>query len=431
MNYHPFKYTFNRQTFFILYFYSMGSLGKTICIALLAILGGCFWEETESNPSYLPMDDSEYPYAGIPRVVIETENFEQIRNREKEIPAHLQIYGKDDYESEVLDLTVRGRGNSSFHMPKYGMKLEFTEKQKMFGMPKSRDWALIANYGDKTHLRNFMAARLSEWLGAKFTPKAEFVELYFNRKYMGLYLFSETVKVAKNRVNIPENDESFLVEKEDDKKIDEPFITSDMGHLFHIKSPKNVSEKSRNLLLNHINSFEKVLFSYAQKLNAEQWIDLSDFLLFYWIQEFSKNEDGRFSRSVFFTWENGGLIHFGPIWDFDLAFGNASESENKDAEDWYIRYYKWYYHLLRRSDVDTLAQNYWLRNKAKFHELIDSIPLYESHIRKAIDNEYKRWPILQNTENWALKDPYATYEEAIDSMRVWMQRRYDWINDNL
>ena len=60
--------------------------------------------------------------------------------------------------------------------------------------------------------------------------------------------------------------------------------------------------------------------------------------------------------------------------------------------------------------------------------LIDSIPVYEKIISKAIDNEYRRWPILQNKENWALKDPYNTYDEAIDSMKTWMERRYNWID---
>ena len=196
---------------------------------LLLCLCACLNEPTESSPAYLPMDDSEYPYANLPRIVIETEDFAGIRDRETEFPSHLQIYGKDAPESEVYELTVRGRGNSSFKMPKYGMKLEFKDKVSLFGMPKSRDWALIANFGDKSHLRNYMAMRLSEWLDMPYTPRCTFVEVYLNRKYMGLYLLSETVKVAKNRVNIEANDTTFLFEKESDKKIDSPFIEQVRG----------------------------------------------------------------------------------------------------------------------------------------------------------------------------------------------------------
>jgi hypothetical protein len=374
-----------------------------------------------------------YPYAGLPRIVIEIKDFAGIRDRETEIPSHLQIYGEKAPESEVYELTVRGRGNSSFKMPKYGLKLEFKDKVKLFGMPKNRDWALIANYGDKTHLRNYMITRLSEWLGAKYTPRMQFVEVYLNRKYMGLYLLSETIKVAKNRVNIDENDTTFLVEKEDSKKFDPPYVQSDNGYYYHIKSPKNPSPETEQLLLDHINAFEKFAMR-PYRYNSDEivdWIDLDDYLLFYWVHEFSKNEDGNFARSVHFTWKKGEPIHFGPLWDFDLAFGNASREQNKAPEEWYIRRYRLNYYLLQNSLIDSAAVDYWKEHRETFKELIDSVPLYRTIIDKAIENEYRRWPVMQNTENWALKDPYGSYDEAVETMIEWMNQRYRWIDNEI
>ena len=399
------------------------------CICLAA----CYWAETESNPENLPMDDSVYPYAGLPRIVIETKDFAGIRDRETEIPSHLQIYGEKSPESEVYELTVRGRGNSSFKMPKYGMKLEFKDKVKLFGMPKSRDWALIANYGDKTHLRNFMMTRLSEWLGAKYTPRMQFVEVYLNRKYMGLYLLSETIKVAKNRVNIDENDTTFLVEKEDSKKFDPPYIQTDNDYYYHIKSPKNPSLETENLLLEHVNAFEQfVQQPYRHKSEEiKDWLDIDDYVLYYWVHEYSKNEDGNYARSVFFTWKKGEPIHFGPLWDFDLAFGNASREQNKSPEDWYIRRYRLNYYIMHNSLVDSVAIQFWKDHRETFASLIDSVPIYRSTIEQAIENEYRRWPVMQNTENWALKDSYDSYDEAVETMVKWMQKRFKWIDENL
>ena len=76
-------------------------------IFVCTLLCSCVWNEPESNPEFLTLDDSEYPYAGIPRLVIETEDFAQIRDRETKIPAKLQIYGIDTPESAVLDLTIK------------------------------------------------------------------------------------------------------------------------------------------------------------------------------------------------------------------------------------------------------------------------------------------------------------------------------------
>ena len=380
------------------------------------------------------MDDSMYPYAGLPRVVIETKDYAGVRDRETEIPSRLQIYGEKVPESEVLELTVRGRGNSSFKMPKYGMKLEFEDKVSLFGMPKSKDWALVANFGDKTHLRNYMMMRLSEWLGATYTPKMQFVELYLNRNYMGLYLLTETVKVAKNRVNIEKNDTTFLVEKEDIKKYDPPYvITDDFQYIYHIKSPKEPSEESLQLLSDHLNSFENFLTHQYRYSRDEilKWIDLDDYLLFYWVQEYSKNEDGNYARSVFFTWTKGEPIHFGPLWDFDLAFGNASRERNQNPEDWYIRAYRLNRYIMNNSLVDSAASAYWRMHRDTFYELIDSIPVYRSIIERAVENEYRRWPVMQNTENWALKDPYDSYDEAVEMMVDWMKKRYQWIDKEI
>ncbi|WP_295099528.1 CotH kinase family protein [uncultured Fibrobacter sp.] len=408
-----------------------------VAVAVLLCFGccvvGCQNETTDPSPDYLPLDDSEYPYADLPRIVIETENFSGIRDRETIHPSFLQIYGESGPESEVLELTVHGRGNSSFKMPKYGLKLEFKDKLALLGMPASRDWVLVANYGDKAHLRNYMAMRLSEWLGMPYTPRCRFVELYLNRRYMGLYLLMESVKVAKERVNIAENDTSFLFEKEGEKKIDSPFFRSCTGEPFHVRSPKNVSQESMELLRTHLCDFERCL-QRACTIDSgavAEWVDMDDFMPYYWVQEFSKNEDANFGRSIFMTWQKGGKIHFGPIWDFDISFGNESYERNRGFDGWYIRKYRWFGSMFRSPEVKEEARLYWMEHRETIHALADSVPLYRAIIEKAVKNEYRRWPIITNTENWALKDPYESYDEAISVMMDWMERRFQWIDAEL
>ena len=130
----------------------------------------------KAYPDSFKPNDKEYPYANIPRIVIYTENQQKIKDRETEIPAKLQIWGKKEAESEVLNLTIRGRGNSSWSMPKKSYKIELAKKQSMLGMPKDRDWALIANYADKTLMKNYLMYHLSADLGAYYAPRCEFAE---------------------------------------------------------------------------------------------------------------------------------------------------------------------------------------------------------------------------------------------------------------
>lgn len=406
-------------------------------VLLLALgLNSCLWQDSKSADvdGYLPIDDSEYPYAGWPRLVIETENFRTIRNRTVKVPARVQLYGEDSPMSEVFELTVRGRGNSSYHVPKYGLKLEFQNKVSFFGMPRNRDWALQPNYGDKTYLRNFIGARLSEKLGARYTPRTHYVELFLNREYRGLYLLSENVKVGKNRVNIAEHDSSFLLEKEDPVKYDEPSFKTNDGHIIHVQSPKNLSQKSLELVQNHLNDFEAYIHrqSFHGQDSIESWLDLDDFLLYYWVQEFSKNEDGNFTRSIFFSWKKGGTIHFGPLWDLDLGFGNQSREKNQSSDGWYVRNAHWFRYILEDQKIWKAATEFWENHRETFRELIDSIPFYQGQISDVVKrNELKRWPILDNTYTWALRHSYSSYEEAVDSMKVWMERRFTWIEERL
>lgn len=71
--------------------------------------------ENEGIREYIPLDDTENPYVGLPRIVIETENFQNIRNRDVDVPARMQVWGANSPESNVMNLTIRGRGNTTWN----------------------------------------------------------------------------------------------------------------------------------------------------------------------------------------------------------------------------------------------------------------------------------------------------------------------------
>ena len=398
------------------------------------VLCSCVWNNPESNPEFLTLDDSEYPYAGIPRLVIETEDFAQIRDRETKIPAKLQIYGKNAPESEILDLTIKGRGNSSFTgMPKPSYKIEFDKKQELFGMPKDKDWALIANSADKTLLKNFITYKLAGWLGDEYTPRSTFVELYLNRQYQGVYQLTETVKVGKNRVNIPKEEFSYLIEFSSTEHPNEIHVITKRGNNFQVKYPKEPSDSSLNVLRQHLINWEFFLYHEADSDDTtyKDRIDIDDYIRYYWIQELSKNFDGAFRRSIFITWERGMPLKLGPVWDFDIAYGNWEVDSLRTPTDWYVRPSDWNKQLLQIAEVQKKTDSYWNENESFFRTLPDSIRKYAKELSPAAKNEFKRWPVLENTENWTYKEAYGSYDEAIDSLNSWIMQRIEWIDANI
>ncbi|SOD13085.1 CotH protein [Fibrobacter sp. UWB16] len=390
-------------------------------------------------PSSFKPDDKEYPYAGVPRVVIETEYRQAINDRETEIPAKLQIWGENESESEIMDLTIRGRGNTSWtDVPKKSYKIEFEKKQSVLGMPKDKDWALIANYYDKSLMRNFISYRLSAALGAYYAPRCEFAELYLNGKYLGVYLLTETIKIGKNRVNIPNDDYSYIVEVDGKYKTGEQVVFSDVltengkGKAFRVHEPKNASDEILDTVQKHIEDFEMFLKTLESGVdnNVEAWIDVDEVAKHYWVQELAKNPDANFYTSVYFTWCKGEKIKMGPVWDFDLAYGNYDDESVNLIEGWRVRNY-WHYYLYQDSKARAQIKKRWKDSYAVIESVADSIDAAYARLEKVSSNNFKRWNILKKVDDEIFSKSYSSYKEVVDDLKEWIIKRMEWIDLNL
>lgn len=391
---------------------------------------------TFEKTNILPINDIEYPYAGISRIVIETENRKPIKDKINPVPAKLQVWGKNAPESAVLDLTIRGRGNTSWAiMPKKSYKIEFISKQSMLGMPSDRDWALIANYADKTLIKNFLMFNISAKLGAYYTPKSKFVELYLNEEYLGVYLLTETIKIAKHRINQPKNENSYLVEIDSKYEKNEQLffshtIRSDsIGKPFNIHYPQNVSEQSLNNIKTFIQAFETHLKAIPSKgINIEQWIDINEYIKYYWVQEFSKNPDANFYTSVFFTWTKDDVIKMGPVWDFDLSCDGYDNQDINHAHGWHIKYFYWNAYLFNDPNFTNSISSFWKNNYKVFQSTISDIDSIASVITQAASNNFKKWNILESTEFRYHPYGYSSYDDALNHLKNWISKRIVWIN---
>ena len=406
----------------------MSSLKPLFALLILACCG-CVWNGTENEPDYLPIDDSEYPFADLPRLVIETENFAQIRDKETIIPAKMQIYGKDKPESEILDLVLKGRGNSSLGMSKYNMKMKLSQKREMFGMPADKEWILISNHADKTLLRNYMTFHIAQQLQMDYVPRSTFVELFLNRDYMGVYLLTENIKLKPYRLNIPKDENHYLVEVDAYYGKKDTVVKTNGGLPLKIHNPKNCDNTCQTYLKTYMNQWELFIqkaFSYDSLLS--DWIYLQDYITYYWIEEFSKNVDSNLKTSVYFSWEKDGKIKMGPIWDFDLSYG---EYNTKTHEGWYSRWNTWNKYLFKNAQFDHDVSNYWRQKRDIFASYIDSLDTYRNSIQKAARNNFKRWPILETTFLWEFTQSYDSHQEAVDSLKSWMRQRLSWIDKNI
>ena len=253
-------------------------------------------------------------------------------------------FKRDDYELKDTVGQIRLRGNSSLNAPKKSYKVKFDKKQNVFGFGSDKEWALIANYYDPSLIRNFYAYKLAQAMGIAYSVDCCFVEVYLNDQYEGLYLFCETVKTNKERVNIEVDydedtlDIPFLLEldfkmvSEGDpysngiKDIDyfELDMRKDGGKLYPIatKYPKTY-DAITTAQYDALKTYVTNAFKSVKGNNYEDYFDIDSVIDFYLIQELMMNIDLDHS-SVFFYREQGGKIKFGPVWDFDISCGNAN-----------------------------------------------------------------------------------------------------------
>ena len=384
-------------------------------------------------PDSFKPQDKEYPYAGIPRIVIETRNRIAIKDRETEIPAKMQIWGESSAESEILDLTIRGRGNTSWtDMPKKSYKIEFEKKQSMLGMPKDKDWALIANYADKTLMRNYMSYRLSAELGAYYAPRCEFAELYLNGEYLGVYLLTETIKISENRVSVPEKDKSYIIEVDHKYKKNEiVFFTSRDSLPMRIHNPKDCSGECLRIVTDYMDAFEKFLRAVnANTFGIDQWISLDDYIKHFWVQEFSKNPDAGFYTSVYFIWNENELIRMGPVWDFDIAYGLHQKNYVKKTTDWYTIGSGWNKYLFRNRAFLDEVNAFWREKRSVVESVIDSVGVYRAFLNQSAKNNFKRWR-MEDMSSYFYTGEYTTFDEAVDALVLWLRERFTWIDNEI
>ena len=117
------------------------------------------------------------PYTPVVRIDTEA----PVTDKEHWIAGTLRIDGGNRFEDLAqIAVSVRGRGNSTWEWEKKPYALKFDKKQEVLGMPKHKRWCLIANYMDRTHLRNRIAYHLGAHSNLDYTPRNEFVEVYMN-----------------------------------------------------------------------------------------------------------------------------------------------------------------------------------------------------------------------------------------------------------
>ncbi|KAF0159463.1 MAG: spore coat protein CotH [Ignavibacteria bacterium] len=375
-----------------------------------------------------------------------------------------------------IGIEIRGHSSQMFPKKQYGIELRDDTgndvKAALLGMPEDSDWILNANYSDKSLLRNVIAYKLANDLG-RYATRTKFCEVVLNNQYVGIYILQEKIKRGKNRVNI--------------KKIETTDITGDEltgGYIIHIdridygdkyfvsdypsvypKVPKQPSPINYVIsypneedlqpaqlayIKNYVGQFETALTkaTYNDPFDGyHDYIDIDAWVDYILATEFTKATDAyRLSAYLYKNRdsENGKLV-YGPMWDYDLAFGLADYGDGWPSSNWIapvdpsegsINRPFWIKKIFNDPVIFNKIAKRWhtikqtVFNPQTIMKFIDESVLY---LTEAGNRNFQKWPELFNPAvyTWPNKNRFTNYNDELLYLKVWLNQRYTWMDANL
>lgn len=348
---------------------------------------------------------------------------------------------------DTVGISIRGRGNSTWTWDKKPYKIKFNEKTSVLGLAAAKKWVLLANYSDKSLIRNTIAFSAAKFLdNMKWAPTQHVVDLFLNGEYVGVYSIGEQIESGDGRVELADNgdalDTGYLIEvggTDKDDVWDETCFMTDLIKYAKIKTPKEgeLTKAQVEYIKNYVikaNDAIKALDGY------DEYIDVDSLIDWFILHELSYNLDSSFRRSCYITKDAGGKLTMGPVWDFDLAFGNFNR-DKLDGKGWACLYAKddyvwtnWITYLLSdQKFVDRLSARWEEIGDELVEYLYSEIDRLYELVSPSAKANFEKWKILNIKVGYqpsALKR-YNTYEKQIEFLKEYISRRAEWMSENV
>ena len=167
----------------------------------------------------IPKESSVEVAPQIPHFYIDTDDGIPIVEKSVYIDATIRLEGGNSYDDFEGRGAIRGRGNSTWGMPKKPYRFKLNEAASLLGLAAEKNWVLLQNYIDPSLMCNSVAMKTGQLLEMPFTHHMIPVDVTLNGEYIGSYTFTEHKEVTENRINIGKD--GWLIEL--DKNYDEDF----------------------------------------------------------------------------------------------------------------------------------------------------------------------------------------------------------------
>lgn len=397
---------------------------------------------------------------------------------EPKVDAQMTITENDTivYDGAIA-IEFRGASSQSFPKKSYGLETRDGNnedlKVSLLGFPEEEDWILYGPYSDKSLIRNRLIYDLSRDMD-RYASRSRFVELNLNDSYQGVYVFMEKLKRDSGRIDINnlEDDENsgedltggyiLKIDKIAGSNVGEgyhegisilsnyapPNAVGGQSIYFLYDDPKaeEITAEQKAYISGYMAKFEDALASndFADAdLGYAAYIDADSFIDFFLLNELANNVDG-YRLSTFMHKEKNEKLKMGPIWDFNLAFGNADYCDGGETDVWAYQFNErcpedfwqvpfWWGRLLQDPAFVARLKARWIALRAGVlaeSAITSKIDAYTMSLDKAgaIEANFETWPVL-GMYVWPNNFIGQTYSEETDFLKKWISDRLIWMDD--
>ena len=403
---------------------------------------------------------------GLPSIALTVEDFSEINSKDYYFPSTFYVGGGDPvtckYATNTItcvDAEAKGRGNTSWSFEKKGFTIKLSEKKNLLGLGKSRNWTLISNYQDKSLMRNEIAAHISELLGLP-TMCTRSVDLWLNGSYWGTYLLIEKIELEKERLDYPDYDEV-------DDPNDAGLILEWDGHVGEVSSSQkdqwiqmteytyydpvaNINfikldgsyivihqPNADNIVFEQIDRAETIIMNVHAAMKAHdysrlaKYLDLESFAAWYLVEDIMKNMDAQLHSSCYMHMGGDGILHMGPVWDFDMSLGNANYGGINSPTGSYIANKRWFKYLFEIEEFVQLVSDLLDQYQDELSSIPDYIDTYAAMLDRSQTYNFERWDILDIQVGFNPQDVVAanTYPKQIELVKNFYIERLEVVKE--
>lgn len=398
-----------------------------------------------------------FPYtvkrnSGLPKISISLNeaSIDEIHNESKTIkyPNNSLALTENNYTFLFDNVEIKGRGNYTWSEPKRPYQIKLDSSYSFLGMEKGKKWILLTNHLDDSHLRNWLAFDINKNISSDYPLRGEFAELKIDDSELGLYFVTNKISINKNSIDLRDS-YGILVELDNtycfDEDVQYRVSSGDCLALKHAVSD-DLAKDSFDVFVKDFDEME-LAAKNGDYDRVKQLLDVNSMAEYYLVSEITSNPDAYVTSFYFYKDGVDDLIHVGPGWDFDGAFGNIKWEEGNRDDDFYSpetlmarRKFAFggtefddennqYVEIVPSDYISKLG--YYLIDIPEFYELV--CEKYRATVEgkgdlfaEKIDEEasYIRMSAIKDNNMWEKDD----FDSAVAYLKDWIKRRVDYLD---